>query len=493
MFFIRLQPNAIEKVSIGAAQIRNVPASRFQKQPETFGAARKPAAGDRHVRLGGSRFPPDGEGHAGQKTNGALIRRHHQAVAQQRVFEFVLKGYQLGFQLGPGGFGADRPMHMFQRAQEVVAQQQGGNPRRDVLAGFGRRGDCIGREYDRRVIVFLRGRGQDLGQQPVDRGQPGLGIAIASMRRIPLLEECPDVGCGYRLADVIALRVIALQGAQLVEQFFRLDPFGADLETEFAGKADGGFHQRPGLGAFLQVEDEPLVDLELAERKLVEGLQRGEAGAEIVDGELETLQPQPRKNLQREKLAALRRGFRHFQRDPFRVHLVFHAAVLEQLEPGHAAHQPRRDVDGEAQLQPLLIPGAQVAERLHGHRVGKLQNQIMGFGQRYEIVRENQANLGMLDAAQRFHAIARHAGAQRHFRLVVHDHMPGSDGLRQCLTVEAGLVFLVLEKIGQLARAEIRTRQDDRFDGLALKQAAQGCDRLGIQLSDRNHLALRAP
>ncbi len=143
-------------------------------------------------------------------------------------------------------------------------------------------------------------------------------------------------------------------------------------------------------------------------------------------------------------------------------------------------------------MQPLFVPEAQVTERLHRHRICQFQNQVMGFGKRNEVVRKDHAQFGMLDTAKRFDTVARNAGAQGHFGLIVIDHVPRGDRLRQRFPIKAGLDFLGLEEIGQLARAEIRARQDYRFDRFRLEKAAHGRDRLGIELGYRNDLALRA-
>src|SRR5665213_3278778 len=113
----------------------------------------------------------------------------------------------------------------------------------------------------------------------------------------------------------------------------------------------------------------------------------------------------------------------------------------------------------------------------------------MCFGERNKSVRENHAEIWMLNSAKRLDAIAGDAGTQRHFRLVVNDHVPGGDGLCQGLPVEGWLALRGLEKIRQLARAEIRTRQDYGLDGFCLKETAHGCDRLGIELCYGNNFS----
>src|ERR1700733_6810767 len=90
----------------------------------------------------------------------------------------------------------------------------------------------------------------------------------------PFGKERNDLVSRQRLADIITLRVVALQGTQFVKELPGFHTFRADFQSQLARKQDCGFNKGAGFAAFLKIDNETLVDLELAKWQFVKCLKR---------------------------------------------------------------------------------------------------------------------------------------------------------------------------------------------------------------------------
>ncbi len=92
---------------------------------------------------------------------------------------------------------------------------------------------------------------------------------------------------GAGLAEQLALRLVAAGLAQERELLHGLDAFGDHLHAEAVAHLDDGAHQRRVVAVGGGVAHEGLVDLQRADRELLQRRQRGIAGAEVVDGQVQ--------------------------------------------------------------------------------------------------------------------------------------------------------------------------------------------------------------
>src|SRR3954468_2170404 len=97
-----------------------------------------------------------------------------------------------------------------------------------------------------------------------------------------------ELRAGYRLAEQVALHLVAAQQAQDLGLIFRFDALGNDRETHRMGQRNHRRNQRRGVGAVVDRGDESAIDLERMHRQLGQVGERRVPGAEIVDGELYT-------------------------------------------------------------------------------------------------------------------------------------------------------------------------------------------------------------
>lgn len=86
-------------------------------------------------------------------------------------------------------------------------------------------------------------------------------------------------------AEVIALAHIAPQQVQDVPLFFGLYAFRDGLEVQAARQAGDRCDDRGGIGVLRNVPDEGHVDLEVIHRQLLDVVQRGVTGPEVVHGD----------------------------------------------------------------------------------------------------------------------------------------------------------------------------------------------------------------
>ena len=249
--------------------LRSMPVSRT-----ATGASAGSGRGRADARHAGRRRPPPGGGGGGG--GGGLARRSELDVARHvGDVRVVLERLRAGAFVEARGEAVERrvePARGAEAERALAARQR-------VLGG-----DAALEDDHVRVVAALAGH-----RERRQRGDPGDDRQRASRRRCApartkrSMSRRQRVG-GHRAPDVEALGEVAPERVEAVERLARLDALGGDLEVEVAAELDRRADDRLVAAARLHPEHERLVDLDLVDREPRELRQRGEAGAEVVDG-----------------------------------------------------------------------------------------------------------------------------------------------------------------------------------------------------------------
>ena len=199
---------------------------------------------------------------------------------------------------------------------------------------------------------------------------------------------------------MVALHEIAAHAREQIERCLVLDAFGDDRQRETPAEFDGGTHDRTGARALGELSDEGTVDLDLVDRQLAHIGERRVARAEIVDGQRDAETAQ-RVHYVDDLFGMIHeRGFGEFetqrvgrQAEPVeQIADIIDEATVEQIM--------RRDVDANPDAKAGCTPirtglerTAQDPARQSAHESGRL-------GERDELLRRDQAPLGMAPAQQ---------------------------------------------------------------------------------------------
>ena len=106
----------------------------------------------------------------------------------------------------------------------------------------------------------------------------------------------------------VALQAVTAETSKESRLRLGFDALGNDLKAQALGKLDDGADDRLVTGVFADTGDETAVDLQLLDGKHLEVAERGIAGAEIVDGQLDAQIAQTFENI----LAAFNRHDHRF-------------------------------------------------------------------------------------------------------------------------------------------------------------------------------------
>src|SRR5450756_1444449 len=88
---------------------------------------------------------------------------------------------------------------------------------------------------------------------------------------------------GHRPAEQITLAFVATLRRHQLHLLFRFDAFGDHDFVEASAEAGDGADDGAGIALVAEIADERLVDLDLIERELAQVVERGVAGAEVVE------------------------------------------------------------------------------------------------------------------------------------------------------------------------------------------------------------------
>src|SRR5579859_7482048 len=148
----------------------------------------------------------------------------------------------------------------------------------------------------------------------------GLGYSALAA----LDQHIPQLGDRTRLADQIALRLRAALAAQHVELLGGLDAFRGRDHTEAPPQARDGPNDRERIVARRKLAHERAIDLDLVEREAAQIAQRGIAGAEIVERDLDAELAQLEQHLARRLAALQQHGFGDLELEPPRRQAGLH-------------------------------------------------------------------------------------------------------------------------------------------------------------------------
>src|SRR6478735_562632 len=119
----------------------------------------------------------------------------------------------------------------------------------------------------------------DRGETPVDRMRGSAALHAGT-------QMADKLGLRHRLCKQIALPDLATDGLQLVALMHRFDALRDGPQTEAAAELDNRLTQTCIEMVNIAVGDVAAIDLELAERQLLQPHKRGITGAEIVDRQI---------------------------------------------------------------------------------------------------------------------------------------------------------------------------------------------------------------
>jgi hypothetical protein len=99
-------------------------------------------------------------------------------------------------------------------------------------------------------------------------------------------EPARHLGGGYGAREEVALDEVAVEVAEESEGVHVLDSFGDDPQAKSLGEADD--RGDVAAGSWVGAHDEGSVDFDLSDREPVEAGDRRVAGAEVIDGEVDS-------------------------------------------------------------------------------------------------------------------------------------------------------------------------------------------------------------
>jgi hypothetical protein len=102
---------------------------------------------------------------------------------------------------------------------------------------------------------------------------------------VPLAQPVGEGGGCHRPTEQEALAEVAAESLQLGADRLGLDPLGHHLDAELVGEVDGGADDGPEARVAGDRAHQRHVQLELVDGPAAQALQRGEAGAEVVEGD----------------------------------------------------------------------------------------------------------------------------------------------------------------------------------------------------------------
>src|SRR5690606_31730073 len=177
-----------------------------------------------------------------------------------------------------------------------------------------------------------------------------LGLALGEERQQRLLRA--------RLAEQIALALLASDGAQAGQLRVRLDAFGGRRLAERLAAADDGAHDRLLLDVAGNALHERAVDLDLVEGEAAQIAQRRVAGPEVVHGDACAELAQRGQRIEDQVRAVEEQRFRDLELQPARCEAGDGERALDHVADVAAAELYRGEVDRNAHL---LRPGRRVA------------------------------------------------------------------------------------------------------------------------------------
>ena len=238
--------------------------------------------------------------------------------------------------------------------------------------------------------------------------------------KAPLFLAGPGQAHGH-FAKKISLHEIDIGILQDLGVFRRFHPFGDGLQVELVGEINEGAHQILVGGVMLEVAAEGAVELDDIDRQVAQVAERGEAGAEIIDGDTAADVAQRFHEAEGFLEIAEGNGFGDLHGEAVGDGLVGGDDLGELVEPARIGGGGARDIHGQLGLGIIM----QGCNGHLGHGAVNEAHQAELFGDRNEMSPGNQVAVRIIHAEQ----------------CLVHDHIAGG-GADDGLEAKLELVFL---------------------------------------------------
>src|SRR5690606_17253735 len=226
--------------------------------------------------------------------------------------------------------------------------------------------------------------------------------------------------------DEVALGEVAVGGAQETPVVLVLHPLGDGHHPQLPGHAEAAFEDGAQGIVLPGAVHEAAVDLELVEGDVPQLHQGRVAGAEVVDGQADVLEPEAGEDIQGGDAVAHQPALGDFQHQPRQGHRVAGGGGGDEVGKLQRRQVVHRQVDGDVELE---VPGTPLPHLGKGHRqhlAGEVVDQAVVLGEANELIGPHQPVHGVLPAHQGLdpHDVA--AGEVYH-RLVVIDQLATGD------------------------------------------------------------------
>jgi hypothetical protein len=294
-----------------------------------------------------------------------------------------------------------------------------------------------------------------------------------------------------------ALRGVAAERGQHLPVVGGFHAFGDGFQAQLAREVEAGFHHRALARLRVRIGDEALVDLEFGEGHLRELRQRGIAGAEIVDGQAEALQPQAREHAEPARGIGHHQAFGDFQHHVGRIHAQFLHQALVMVGGSRVVQRRRRYVHRQAQAHAGGVPLPLPLAGLHQHRLGQRLGQPMAFDHRDEMPRQHHVAIRAPPTRQRLDA-DRLAVAELDLRLEPRHQFAGGERGAHVLAADLdrlvfpglGLALLVLGQHRlQLVAGQRLLHAAEHEQAVGAGHGLHGVEQRRIERADQRHRA----
>ena len=164
--------------------------------------------------------------------------------------------------------------------------------------------------------------------------------------------------CREGLCEQKSLRLVAALRPQEIGLRDGLHPFGDHPQPEIVRHRDQRANDRDELVVVGKSADEALVDLDAGQRHLCEEAERGKAGTEVVEGDMDTELPQPAKGRERRRIAIERDIFGDLEFEGIGRESGGGKNLLQLGDERWTMKLARKQVDGDtSRLQAHASPG----------------------------------------------------------------------------------------------------------------------------------------
>src|SRR5665213_2133325 len=207
-----------------------------------------------------------------------------------------------------------------------------------------------------------------------------------------------------RLREEKALHFANILKAEMVDLFDGLDAFGQRLESEVLAQLDKGVNKGVGFSRSSDGLGKGPIDLETIDRETLEIGEARVAGAEIVDGDLDTEVFQVSQPSRRQVDVAHKRSFGYFDGQVLRTKTTRLERLPNVLDDDVPVELSPRNVDGDDKVTPAPTPGRHLRAGLGQHPLPDFYNLAARLEEWDELIRLNLTQRRVLPPDEGFDA-----------------------------------------------------------------------------------------